>query len=94
VDELDPIPEVHPELLRTVARSVPRVDSTAPPVEEVDLVVALEKLSREITEHNRHVMAGEPANWSRLADHLAKTTRACRQRVAPELRDIGDSGGR
>lgn len=94
MDELRPDPEVDPDLMRVVARSVSRVDSTAPPVEQVDLVIELDSLSREIIEHNRRVMAGERTDWSRLADHLAKLTRACRRQVVPELHDIGDSGGR
>jgi hypothetical protein len=42
VYELDPDPEIDPGLMRAVARSVPPVDSTAPPVEQVDLVAELD----------------------------------------------------
>jgi hypothetical protein len=94
VDELRPAWEVAPEhMMRAVARSVPRQVSTAPPVERVDLVVELAALSREIIEHNRRVMAGESADWSRLADQLANLTQSCRRQVTvPDLRDIGESG--
>lgn len=94
VYELDPVQEVDPGLLRAVARSVTPVDSTAPPVEQVDLVAELDTLSRDIIEHNRRVMAGARTDWSHLADQLAKVARACRRQVVPELHDIGDSGGR
>jgi hypothetical protein len=39
------IADVPADLLRSVARSVPRMDSTAPLVGQVDVVVALDTLS-------------------------------------------------
>ena len=94
MDELHPVSEIAPEhVLRAVARSVPRQVSTAPPIERVNLVAQLDALSRKIIEHNRRVMAGEPADWSQLADHLADLTHSCRRQVTvPALHDIGDSG--
>ena len=90
------VSDVPPDLMRSVARSVPQTDSTAPPGDHVDIVVALTALTRAITEHNRRVMAGESktTDWSQLADLLAEVTRVCRRQVVPELKDIGDSGGR
>jgi hypothetical protein len=70
------------------------MDITAPPSDLVDLVAALDALAREIIEHNRRVMSGEPVDWSRLADQLSMLTQPCRKHVVPVLHDIGDSGGR
>lgn len=90
------MPDPPPDLLRSVARSMQSVDSEAPPSERVDAVVGLAGLANVITEHNRRVMAGESkeSDWLLLADILAKATQLCRMQITPELRDIGDSGGR
>jgi hypothetical protein len=73
--------DVDPDLMRTVARSRPQMNNTAPSTEQVDLVVDLGKLARAIVEHNRQVMAGEPADWSDLANLLDTAANACRRQV-------------
>jgi hypothetical protein len=94
VDEPRPVSEIASDhTLRAVARAAPRQVITAPPIERVDVVAELDALSRKIVEHNRRVMAGEPADWSQLADQLADLTQSCRRQVTmPDIRDIGDSG--
>jgi hypothetical protein len=91
---VDLVPEVDSDLLRTVARSVPRVDSTTLPVEQANFVVELDALSRAVVERDCQVMAGECLDWSRVADRLAVLTRECRRRVVLAPCDVGDSGGR
>lgn len=95
-DSATHVSDVPPDLMRSMARVAPRVDSTAPPADLVDIVAALAMLSRAITEHNRRVMAGESrdADWSQLADLLVKVTQVCRRQVTSELHDIEDVGGR
>jgi hypothetical protein len=75
------------DLLRSVARSVTRVDTTAPSIDEVDLVIALDGLARGIVEHNRRLFAGESVDWDALVDRLTRVERACRR-----LRPPGPSG--
>jgi hypothetical protein len=95
VGEFCPIPDVDPNLMRAVARSRPRTNSTAPPPEQVELVADLVSLSREIVEHNRQVMAGEPtADWAAVADQLDSAARACRSLAVVELHDVDDTGRR
>jgi hypothetical protein len=89
------IPDVGPNLMLAVARSRPRTNSTAPPPEQVDIVADLGSLSREIVEHNRQVMTGEPtADWAALADQLDSAARACRRQVVVQLHDVDDTGRR
>jgi aminoglycoside phosphotransferase (APT) family kinase protein len=77
VSDLRPVSEVDPDLMRAIARLMPSGESTAPLLEEVELVGALVMLSREITEHTRQVMAGEQVDWSHLATGLSKAARVC-----------------
>lgn len=91
VDELCVVPTVDPDLMRSVARSLPRMNTTAPPMEQVDVVAGLGELARAVVEHNRQVMAGEPANWGGLADVLDTAADTCRRQVVIEL-DNAEAG--
>ena len=74
-------------LLLGVACSVERTDSTAPSVDDVDAVTALDALARVIIDHNRRVLSGEPVDWAVLTDLIGNAERACRRLRPPDLRD-------
>jgi FxLD family lantipeptide len=61
---------IDPDLFRAVARSMPPQNITGAASEQVDLVVALGALTRVVIEHNRQVMAREPASWVALGTLL------------------------
>lgn len=73
-------------LLLGVACSVERTDSTAPSVNDVDAVAALDALARVIIDHNRRLLSGEPVDWAALMDLIGRTERVCRRLRSPDLR--------
>lgn len=83
------MPDVDPDLMRAVARSRPRMNNMAPPTEQVDVIAGLGELARAVVEHNRQVMAGEPASWGALADLLDTAADTCRRQIVIELDNVG-----
>jgi hypothetical protein len=81
VGELYVVPHVDPDRMGAVTRSRPRLNTTAPPTEQVDVVAGLGELARTVVEHNRQIMAGEPANWGALADLLNAAADTCRRQI-------------
>jgi len=67
------------DLLRSVARAGAPTSSTAPSIDELDTVIALDALARRIVEHNRRLLAGEPVDWDVLACQFDKAQGACRR---------------
>lgn len=75
-----------------VARASNRVRSTSACIDQVDTVIELEALSRELAEHSRRVLMGEPADWAAITERLSAVAATCQHRVVVEPCTAGDTG--
>jgi transcriptional regulator with XRE-family HTH domain len=67
-----------------VARTSDRVQSTSASSDQINTVIELEALSRTLTDHNRRVLMGEPADWAQISDRLRAAATECQRRVVIE----------
>lgn len=69
-------------LLRDKARSSSVLRFGGAPIHQVDLVVELEKVSRVLAEHCRHVLMDGQGKWAEVADMLEAAAKSCRNEVS------------
>lgn len=72
-----------------VARASDKVKSASVDPAQVNAVIELEALTRAVSEHNRRVLMGQPADWAEISDRLRAAATACqRHAVIEPLQDM------